>query len=29
MGNYLNNKEIGVHVILKANGKITTNNYQD
>ena len=27
MGDYLDNKEIGVHAMLKANGKVTANNY--
>jgi len=27
MGDYLENKEVGVHAILKANGKVTSNNY--
>jgi len=27
MGNYLNNKKIGKHVILHANGKVTQKNY--
>ena len=27
MGDYLDNKEIGTHAVLKANGKVSSNTY--